>query len=459
MRGISNKSVQGWMKQLKSNRIDRKDNINNRISISMVIYLFCFMFAPPILPINFVILLSAYSIILLLSVYKNRVIAILKKSYIKKFTVLYIVFALYWLLIVIVNFAWGERIISSNYIRILYQMLLMTPIMTGCIAYIIARAEELQFSLEWLIIHFILAGVIEGVISLLMFISPVIRQMLVQIMEHSMGREFTGYILSRRVYGFANGVYDLFGWGTGLLATLPLFVSKNMQRKYIWFVPLLLLPPLLNARTGLVMFVGGILIYILFMNNNNFFAFLKKVCLLMVGISVGYFIFKWIQRTNAMAYRWIIDGVRAFWGTISNNQNNDLRLSALFSDGFWRIPSFPDIIFGTGHNVYVTRAYAKSANLYFSHSDVGYVNYLWMGGIVGSLLLYGIYFYLFYFAIKNTVDRNNRWLLILFGGSIMLFNIKGQAFTHCPATALIFSVLFYSIYLNKIDNDLQRNMH
>lgn len=405
------------------------------------------MFAPPIVPINFIILLSAYSIVMLLSIYRHKVITIINKSYIKKFTVLYFVFILYWLLIVIVNFVWGERIISSNYIMIIYQMMLMTPIMTSCITYIIAWSEELNFSLEQLVIHFILAGIIEGVISLLMFISPAIRQMLIQIMERGMKMEFNGYILSRRVYGFANGVYDLFGWGTGLIAVLPLFISRNMQKKYIWFVPILLLPPLLNARTGLVMFVVGILIYILFLNNEKFQTVLKKICLLIAGILAGYLIFKWVQGSNTMVYEWIIEGVKAFWGTISNNQNSDLRLSALFSDGFWRIPPFPDIIFGTGHNVYVTSAYAKSATLYFTHSDVGYVNYLWMGGIVGSSILYGIYGFLFCFAIRNTVDRNNRWLLILFGGSVILFNIKAQAFTHCPATALIFSVLFYSIYL------------
>lgn len=395
---------------------------------------------------------------MLLSVYKNRVIVIIEKSYIKKFTVSYIVFALYWILIVMMNFAWGERIMLSNYVTILYQMVLITPIMASCISYIIVRSEKLCFSLEQLLVHVILAGTIEGIISLIMFISPAIRQMLVRIMERGMGMNFENYILSRRVYGFANGVYDLFGWGTGLIAVLPLFLSKKLRKRYIWLIPLLLLPPLLNARTGLVMFAAGVVVFMVFLNNENIFTLSKKVLLLFLGGLISYRIFKWIQDKNATSYTWILEGIKSFWGTISNNQDTDLRLTTLFSKGFWTTPPFPDIIFGTGHNIYIGRAYAHSPIINYSHSDVGYINYLWMGGIVGSLTLYGIYYSLFYIAIRNTVDRNNRWLLILFGGSIVLFNIKGQAFTHCPATAMIFTILFYSLYLGRKDQQMKNEI-
>lgn len=429
-----------------------------KINISLVIFLFCFMFAPPILPINFIIILSMYSIFMLARFYSNRIVSVVKKSNIKKFTFLITLFVLYWFIVVIMNFSWGERIYLSNYVTIFYQILLITPIMMSCIVYIIVRAETLNLNIEQLLVHFILAGAIEAAISLITFISPPMRQLFINIMSRNIGSTFDDFILSVRVYGFANGLYDLFGWGTGIIAALPLFLSKNLQRKYIWFIPLLLLAPLLNARTGLVMFFGGIVLFVLFMNNKNIFSVLKKILLLLAGAWIGYLVFRWIQNNNSKAYWWIMSGIRSFWGTITNNQNSDMKLSTLFSERFWTIPTFPDIIFGTGHNIYIGKAYLNAIYMNYSHSDVGYVNYLWMGGIVGSFMLYGIYFSMFYTAIKYSASGRIRWTLIFLGGSIVVFNIKGQAFTHCPATALIFSILFYSIYLNnergKAENDI-----
>lgn len=390
---------------------------------------------------------------MLLCIYKRKIATVVVKSGIKKFTVSYMIFVLYWIFIVIINFILGERIFIRNYITIFYQMILLTPIMTSCVAYIIVRAETLNYSVEQLLVHFIMAGAIEGAISLMAFISPVIRQLCIQIMQKSNGNVFSEYILSRRIYGFANGLYDLFGWGTGILAASPLFLDKKLRKKYMWFVPILLLPPLLNARTGLVMFGVGVAMFVLFINNESFFSFFGKVLFILIGVIAGYYIFKWVKEKNITTYVWILEGLKALWGTISNGQNTNLKLSVLFSKRFWSIPPFPYIILGTGHNIYIGRASIYSANMRYANSDVGYINYLWMGGIVGSVMLYRIYFKLFIVAIKSNLNKRIKWLLIFYGGSIVLFNIKGQAFTHCPATALFFTIVFYSIFIKKKDRN------
>lgn len=423
------------MKQKKS---------NFKIHISLVIYLFCFMFAPPILPINFIIPLSIYSLFIMMRFYRKELIYIIEKSKMKRFTILMSIYVLYLLLIIILNFSWGEKVNISVYITSFYQIFLITPIMLCCIIYIIIEYEKFNLTKDQLIVHFIWAGAIEAIISLCTFISPSVRQICIDIMNRNLDTEISDFILSVRVYGFANGLYDLFGWGTGIIAALPLFLSKDKQKKYMWFIPLLLVSPLLNARTGIVIFLLGFLIYLLFMDNKSVIFLFKKIFFIFVGICAVYLVIKWIQISNEKVYTWITKGIESFANTLSGGkEQKGTAMGNLFKESSWNIPSFPDIIFGTGHSVYVGRKYAK-----YSHSDVGYINYLWMGGIVGSCMLYGIYFVMFCRAIKQSLDKRINWLLIFLGGTIIVFNIKGQAFTHCPATAVILTILFCSIYDN-----------
>lgn len=412
-----------------------------KLDIGLILYLFCFMFAPPILPINFIFVLSAFSIIILMRNYRKQYMYVIQKSGIKNFTVLLYLYLVYIALIMVVNIVCGDVETLANYIIIFYRFTLVTPIITSCVVYIILKIEKNGFDIEDLIKHFILAGMIQAVLSMLAFMNHNIREILINIMRQYESTEVSAYIYERRLYGFANGLYDLFGWGTGLLAALPFFMYKRDNKKYLITVPFLLIPPLLNARTGIVIFSCGVAVYILFLYNKNFYSVMKKIILLLVGVLSVYLVFNWIKNNNPITYNWILEGVYGVAAQISNSGERTGGMTTLFSENFWRLPEFPDIIFGVGHSVYDLKSNSR-----YVHSDVGYVNYLYMGGIVGSVILYGIFFSLFKRVIRRNADKNVKWLLIFLGITIVVFNIKAMAFTHCPATAIILTLLFYTNY-------------
>lgn len=417
-------------------------DVKEKINIEMIVYLFLFMFAPPILPGNLVFYLAILSSIILLKCYKKELINALKISGIKNFTILIYMYLFYSGIIAISSFIWGENESFNSYITPVYQLILITPIMMICIIHIILWCKKKGFELDILLEHFILAGTIEAIIVLITFISPEIRQICIKIMgQEWSSNEYMNFILEKRYFGLANGLYDLFGWGTGLLASLPIFLSKEKRKKYIWLVPLLLISPLLNSRTGILMFLGAMLCYLLFFNNESAFYFVKKILYLIVSILFICFLLIWIKKYNYSVFEWILSGIDFLRMALTDSQNSDLFRTA-------SVPQFPVIIFGTGHDIY----FLKYGSSYIS-SDVGYINYLYISGIVGSIILYSIFISFFIKSIKKSRIKRQRWLLIFFMFSTFIFNFKARPFTHCSATALILTVLFYSLY-----NEYKRNL-
>ena len=408
-----------------------KIRIKFPIKIYIVLYLFVLLFSPPIIKINIIIPLAIYSLGVMLIKYPKQLIRTLNDRICKKFITMVLCLLSYWLFICLINFIGGNFVNLMNYFTSLYQYFLLFPIAFICVLYIMILTNKHNIDIVELIKLIICAGLIELVFCLISLIDINIKSKLLDIMFNNTGYEQfqSEWITSRRYYGFSNSLADLFGYGTGLLALLPFVV----EGKWAFLSFPLLLVPLLNSRTGILVYLLGLFfLYIknFYKNKRNLFKFIAIIAIFIIS---SYCLYTLLLAFSPNTIEWISNDVSSFI-----NSSQEGTATNLLSKSFWTFPDMFLSIFGTGHTIYGANG--------FDHSDVGYVNDLWKLGVVGTSSLYFAYCR-FISRARNVVrlDRIKR-LLTIFEVSFFVFLIKGQYFTAHPGIIIVFLICF-KIYM------------
>lgn len=407
--------------------------LSKKIQIYLVLYLFIFLYAPPILvDFNIVFILFIFSFILIIKNYKIEIKSIFKNLTIKRFFIGIILYSIYFLLILGVNLCFFETVNLISYLTVIYSYILFFPITLICSLYVICLCIRNKITLDNLIKYFICACLIQTGIAILALVFRDFKEIVLQLMYKHTGDDLliTPWLNHRRFFGFSRNLLDLFGLGTGILCGIVILQIRN-HKKYIYLVPFIILLTLLNSKTGLV--IIAISFILLFFDKKNrklifvFFSKYKYYILIVSLISIFTLCF-FIPET----IEWVINDFLSFLP----NSNNKGIASLLFSKDFW---TFPDnifaFLFGTGHNIFAVDG--------FVHSDIGYVNEIWKTGIIGFFLLYGNILILFYTLFKSQ-NYLTKYLGLLFAISLLIFMIKGQVIGYNPATPLIFTISLYA---------------
>lgn len=413
--------------------------------LSFIFYLFCLFFSPPVIPkINIIIFVFIYSLIMLFTKYRNNIKRIISYATIDKFLLGFVFFIYYLLVITLLNVFLGNSVTINDYILIIYRFFLIVPVLIVCIIYVIARCDELNYDVKDFFLAIILVAFVQGILTILSFIFPEVRNLFIQIMKENTGTAVFNkrWEVNQRFFGFANDMLDGFGYGVGILASLPFTICLyNRKFSYLIFLPILFLIPLMNVRTGLVIFLLGVIcsLPLIVGADKKFKKRLSIITLLIlfimiIGIASIYIIYpatiEWVTRDFVAIFRFIFFGENATIGTNS--------VASWFSGNHFTFPHFPEIIFGTGHLIYSTEG--------FRNSDVGYINDLWLCGIVGSFILYTVLFSLFYRLWSVDKDKLVKVLSVFFLLSFLIFQLKGRAFMANLGTILSLLICFYLIY-------------
>lgn len=428
----------------KSNPTKLNNNIFAKQKIPFIVYLFCLFFAPPIIPhVNFILFVFLYSVIALFLKPRNRrnAVQVIQQSKMNLFVFGFLFFLLYLFIIVWTNIAIGNKVELKEYLTNFYRFFLIVPVILTCTLYVLVRCKELDYDIENFLFALILAGTLQGLMTFLAFAAPDIRQFFIMTMKNNTGETvfFKPFEVKQRFFGFANDMLDGFGYGVGILAALPFFLSFYTKKiYYLLFAPILILVPFLNVRTGLVIFSIGFLfsLPLLFEMDKKIRKHFLLVFLILVGITiimcVAIFAFypatmKWVVRDFVAAFKFIFTGQNARIGTNS--------VALWFSGRFFVFPRFPFILFGTGHTIYSVNG--------FAHSDIGYINDLWLVGIVGCIILYGIYGCLFARSLRFHKSKFVKYMIVFLIISLLVFQLKGRAFMANLGMILTLLISFY----------------
>lgn len=407
----------------------------NKSKIKLVIYLFFFIFAPPLIPrISIIHILTAGSLLYMLLYWRTSLKLFYRQRNIKAFFTLFLIYLLY----IVSRMAYSiivNPVNADNYVNTLYKFFMVVIEIPICCAFIIIYCNKKSYSFDELLKMIVWTGIIQVVIGGLMIVSPSIKYSLVSFMQRNNGSSISDIVpweYNRRYNAISDCMLDMLGWGLGIISALPLYLKGKKRYMYLLCIPFLVVITVANSTTGIIMFAILAVIAIL--------GKIKKISnnkVIIIGVSflvaIGAVIaMKYIVPST---YDWTVNEIKAILGM---NTEKVSSFSKVMSSDFRIFPEqIIELVFGTGHTIYSVSG--------FAHSDLGYINHIWLGGLFGTIGIYFIYFILF----KAGFKKQRKAIVLSLAIAMYIFELKGFGICYNPGMALTMLLVFDVIIVEK----------
>ncbi len=369
-----------------------------------VIWVFFLIYQPP-LPVSVIYILTAVSLIYIF-------VSVLFEPSIHKVFLRYMwVFGFMVIYLFIVTMLNKNEI--SNFSHIFWLMACMFP--SGYAVSCLAKNENEDFGYFF---HIVLcAALLQAVIAAFAFFVPEIQEKIFDLMiENSLYDE--KHLLT---WGFR-----IYGYGTSLMYSIPIVqavisgwsfiygIRKNNILYYILSI-FILFTAVINAKVSIVVFV-----YVFIIGFAGTRKLTRKKLLSLCVIGVLFY----VAITVARAYLFTENTKLLDWlGLIFDSADfNDLYFGYYTDSTRWQLPDGLGFIFGIG----------ATTNNFGIDSDMGFINDIWLGGLVYSLFI--IYILL---SLTRDIRKSSRYssywkqyVAISLFGTFIIADIKGVAFSY-----------------------------
>ena len=296
---------------------------------------------------------------------------------------------------------------------------------------LLVRCKGLVF---WDAILFV--GFIASLISCIALFVPGVNMFLREIQLEITGGQSEEQ-MAFRFFGLAINLSSAYGYMQGLMASLCLLrLDKNHKRYALYFLTMII-SVIINARTGLV----PIFLTVLYLVVNAAIKFkVGQLIKLSIAAAFAFISASFIIRQLPDVSDFVMD----FFDQLSImflEDDNGLENSAYVT-----MLKFPEtatgLIFGEGRSLYGAGAWISS--------DIGYVNQIFLGGIIfaGSLIIYEIVLY--GQIIKMSKEKVFATIFFL---SILAFNYKGVNFYAGGAYIKVWILYYFVLVHNQISNN------
>lgn len=409
----------------------------NFLELRLAIFVFLLIFAPPILHgINLVYVLTAYSICYLLINRRKLSNTVSIKRYLLVFLILFYIAAIYLGIMMIISFN-TSPVNIDNYLKTAYKLFLAGVILPINLFYVICRIKMNGLNFWNLIRIIIFAGLIQFCFAILMILFPLVRSYLLDVMFNNNNVDASSipfWELGRRYYAFSDSVLDTFGLGVGVISVLPVYLFLKNKSKLIFTTPVFLIISIFNSVTGILIFAIGIVPLI-----PRFLKKVNEICygrlFLFASLFLIVLVSGIIYSLMPSKFDWVIRESAALLTLGENSKDQITSFSLVFRPTFWQLPpDFISVIFGSGHTVYQAVG--------FDHSDIGYINNIWLGGLFGSFILYGSFLFLFCSARRVSKDKLVKSMVLFICASFLIFEIKGYGIGYNPGFTVISLIAF-----------------
>ena len=399
-----------------------RSNINLKRDKGLVVYTFLAIFQPPFLPIAFIYILGLYTIIwLYYNANKTTTIRIFKASKILWLSKIFLFFFFYILIIGTIDQILIEPALTiSTRLRSINQLVVLSFIEFAFIWYLLIHFNRLNYNFRDIITIIIISGILQGIFALSAFTIPQLRKLYMMFGDQTLYGN--AYFIERRGYGFSMILIDTFGYGMGLIAGYMILLSWIKKKiMLILSLGLILFTIVINARTGIIVFLVAIIIK--FLSNKNIG---KTICSIIFTAILSISLYSNVpvileigRMSDNATISWISGSFSDLYYLLnSSNTSTSLELDEVgFLSNFIELPNNTfEFLFGTGHHVYDTES-----TLGF-RTDIGYYNLLWEFGIIGTIaiLLYLGWFIIQPFFITKDLELRRIALFNLITYSIVL---------------------------------------
>lgn len=422
------------------------------------IYMFLVIFAPPIMP-KFRIVMAIITITYILGSRqgKKKLSKYIFNSSLSIFIIGIIFFLMHMFMMLLINeLIFQDTVQFSHYTGLYNRFIVPLMVIIPCSLFLIIKMDQYKLEIEdfWTIIFG--AELIETASVMLALVSPTVKSWfnhLALIMNGGALRENTWYITVRS-YGFSESLLDSFGFGAGLIAGLAFIYGVMKNRKYLFLSFIMLIASLVNARTGVIIYLIAVIMILAYqLVSGN----LKKIMSIISGIIifsiVGVLLWDVLVEYYPATTGWIEEGLGDLSKILTgykNDKNVTGFVSVVQTESWWELPEFPRYILGTGHSRYQAEGY--------THTDFGYVNDIWAGGIIGCIVLYGS---IIWFTLKSyrKMDKCYQIIMMYMVVALLAFNVKASAYT-CNTGLVAYVIIvsyinYYCQFRKKISEKIQ----
>lgn len=236
-----------------------------------------------------------------------------------------------------------------------------------------------------------------------------------------------------RGFGISDSLTSSYGFIQGVMLALGIFYLKD-NKWFLLFIPFMLFSILLNARTGIILAVIGILLTFICKKQFKYMLITLGVTFIVISL-IPFFISSLGLSDDSLLF---ITGF--FDEVISVFESKDISSSNTTSALFDSMIVWPDDLF----QWILGRGFSLFRADFHVNSDVGYINQLNYGGLVYVFILLSFFFYL----IKQMKYRHvDRFIIYMFIFSALILNVKCDFFCNIGIFRL-FLLMFYFNVLN-----------
>lgn len=405
-------------------------------TVWVIFCLFVVIFNPPIVNFNLLHIVALYSwMFLIVNARKVR-----EKIDIRRLQNISVV------LLSVMSYLGMNALIHDNSITIVIDYFyIIFEIIPFCV-YIVYIVDK---GVEDVIKYMKIVSSIQAILGIAAFFIPIVKEYFNQrLISYGYGEvilSMSGY----RQNGFAANLASYSSFFQAFMAVIcfnSVFQNKKSRWINLWMSLMIAFSAVINARTSIVIITIGIIIVLASRSQNNIRGFIFKLAILIVAVFGAPILFRDISLSDNETYKWVSDGVL----DIKNIFNGDVGGSTSFFyyyKDFWHLPSDISIIFGKGTIIMGSIGLMK----YGVSSDVGFVNDIWKGGVLYSLILWGAFLLVMHRMMRTAKFNNNVNLLFFlrfFGIVSVIINFKGFFFVK-EAQTIVFMLLFTAVLCNK----------
>ncbi|MEG0285082.1 MAG: hypothetical protein RR494_02425 [Vagococcus sp.] len=314
--------------------------------------------------------------------------------------------AIYFELVALFNYE-NTRFLQNTYI--LFQVMVLL--------FIFSRLDLIGLNREKKLFFIFNITLVQSFFVMLSLIFPTMKNLSLKL--YYLGRPENIFISKMRIFGIS-GDYTFFTpIFHGLLISVAVYlVMFEKKKKFLFFIPFLILSTIVNGRTGIYIAIINIIIMCLIYLIVNFTKFYKIILASSGIVTLLIFFLFIISLISKPTYDWFVqsftDLKRLFLDGEKEGTIEILSDMIYFPEG-WKL------IFGEGFRLYGNRDGGVN-------SDIGYVNDLFMGGIIYCTILYTtIINYIFKFKSKKIGSVSKITISLVFLTTIVIGNFKGEA--------------------------------
>lgn len=394
-----------------------------------VLGLFCFIFNPPIISFNIIHILAFMALAYIFTSPDAR--KLLSEIYNKSKGLL-----LAYIICGCVCVLYGKTQTLLNFFAVLAEII---PISAVVVTIYKQHYRELLKDIVW-------AGCLQASISLVAFLFPPLQAVIVARMISVGYSDVFQTMAGWRMFGLSRELTFAMPITQSLIACICLYFALIDNKNFFIPVPFLFFSSFINARTGLVVFSLGAFIIVLSVLRFKLESVFK---LFFVGIIVvvALSLFSSLLSRNELTSDWLMSGIDDF-SSFARGEELDEKGSYFITvtdANKYKLPeSIDQLLLGTGERLQGGKSRYKT--------DIGFINDIWMGGLVYLFLVWRFFLY-------NTVkiiegDAYSRKVknvkLLAYGVAFVLLitNIKGQVFTWNEF--INFWFVLFAIYISKL---------